>query len=74
MESNNKCFISNTTLVRSICIIGSCPALYETENEYLVVGRQVPLDQLEEAVKRKVGSREAVVAIPKELLNNQPAQ
>ena len=69
MKSAKAFSLHEVTPVKYACIIGSCPAVFETENEYLVVGRQVSPEKLGLDLERRVGPQEAVVAVPKKILN-----
>jgi len=68
MKSKGKPYIREVTPAKYACIIGPCPAIFETENEYLIVGRQVPREEMNEAVENKVGPQETVVAVPKGII------
>ncbi|MEA3329307.1 MAG: hypothetical protein U9Q06_01030 [Nanoarchaeota archaeon] len=56
-----------------MCLIGSCPSAYETTREgkevYLIIGKQInPLDV---GLEKKVGDGEALVEIPRALIDDR---
>ena len=50
------------------CIVGACPGILETETEYLVIGRVLSQVAVKAVSGVRVGLGEAVVAVPKGLL------
>ncbi|HOZ46600.1 MAG TPA: hypothetical protein PLO37_06595 [Candidatus Hydrogenedentes bacterium] len=50
------------------CIVGACPAVYETDRgTFILIGRQLDVAQL---LPGKVGSEETAIEIPQELLTD----
>lgn len=49
---------------KSVCVIGSCPAVYSASRSIIVVGRLLPASQLEGSVRARIGPDEAAIEIP----------
>jgi hypothetical protein len=45
-----------------------CPSLFETETDFIIVGRRLSLEMLDKQVRRKIGPGEEAVAVPKGLI------
>jgi hypothetical protein len=53
-----------------LCILGNCPAVFETDRDtYVVIGKQITSNQASELLKERIGNGEIAVEFPKELLN-----
>ncbi len=50
------------------CGIGACPSVFDSGNQYMVVG-VVPTGEIPLEVRSKIGKGEAVVLVPKKLLD-----
>lgn len=55
------------------CLVGACPALFETDRgTLLVVGRRLSEQEVLEQLAGRVGQNEWVVEIPQDLLERSP--
>jgi len=53
------------------CMIGSCPAIFETERgTYIIVGEKIPSEKIPDRIKNKVGPDENAIEVPNKLLKN----
>lgn len=53
------------------CIIGGCPAVFETDrNTYIVIGKQLTDAQVLSLLKGRIGEDEAAIEFPQHLLGN----
>ena len=53
------------------CIIGACPAVFETDQKsYVVIGKVLSKSQVNKLLKGRVGKDEMAVEFPKGLLEN----
>lgn len=53
------------------CIIGSCPAIYETNRgTYILIGHKLNLKKIDSNLKNKISSHENAIEVPQELLKN----
>ena len=51
------------------CLIGTCPSVFETdEGTFLIIGKKLNIKNIPEEVKRKIGSDEMIIEIPKNLI------
>lgn len=58
------------TPVEIICIMGGCPAIFETNNNsYAVIGKKLNADEL--GISNRVGNDEVLIEIPKELIDKK---
>jgi hypothetical protein len=58
----------NVTPEHMQCLVGACPAIYETkQGNYLVVGKQVNPSDV--GLAGKVGEGEVLVKVPRELID-----
>ena len=52
------------------CILGSCPAVFETDRKtYIVIGKQLKPDQIAKFLENRVGNGETAIEFPKQLLS-----
>lgn len=59
--------------ISASCGFGACPGVHASENSYYVIGRQLSEQEIKEmGLAEKVGAGEALVEIPKDLLDNMP--
>jgi hypothetical protein len=59
--------IRELTPEQSKCVIGGCPRVYEKKELYLIIGRQINPRVV--GLDGKMGEDEALVAIPKEIID-----
>jgi hypothetical protein len=53
------------------CVIGTCPAVYETDRgTYILIGKVVKSADIGSSLAERIGPDETVVEIPKELVSN----
>ena len=53
------------------CGVGMCPTVFKTDDgNLLIVGELIPDDQIPEEVREKIGTDEAVVKIPADLVKD----
>ena len=53
-----------------LCCVGACPAVYEKESSYLIVGKQVSSTKTKElGLEGKVGEGETMVEVPRALID-----
>jgi len=59
------------------CILGSCPAIYESERKgdvYLIIGKLIPKDSLRDVglggLEEKIGRDEVLIEVPKTLIDD----
>lgn len=53
------------------CIIGNCPAIFETDRgTYLIIGRKIDMGDSIGNISARVGENETIIEIPKILLSN----
>ena len=50
-----------------LCGIGACPTIQEQEDSYLIIGKQI--DPQEAGLVGKVGQGEALIKVPRELID-----
>lgn len=64
--------IKDKTPMKFKCIVGACPCFYETDKDtYVLVGVQLGKAQIKKlGLESRVGSNEAVIEIPKDLIKN----
>ena len=61
--------IKDVTPAHMVCIIGGCPAVYETDRgTLLIVGKRVQPEVRRQVPAEKVGPDEVVIEIPRDLL------
>jgi hypothetical protein len=55
------------------CGIGACPSIYSTrESSYLIIGRQLTAEEIKEkGLEKKVGVGEALIEVPKKLIDKR---
>ena len=64
-----KCF--EITPKRFLCIAAACPSVFETEKRtFLIIGKKLNKDNIPDEVKRKIGSDEMVIEVPKNLITD----
>lgn len=52
------------------CLLGSCPAIFETNNEsYALIGKK--LDSKKLGISKRVGKDEVLVEVPKKLIDKK---
>jgi len=51
------------------CGIGACPAIFEMEDKFVIIGA-VADEGIRQKLKKKIAKHEAVIVIPKDLLLN----
>ena len=53
------------------CAIGTCPPVFETDNgTLLIIGKKLDKKNIPDEVKRKIGSDEMVIEVPKNLISD----
>ena len=58
------------TPVDMICIVGGCPAIFETNNDsYALIGKKLNADEL--GISKRIGKDEVLIEIPKELIDKK---
>lgn len=63
--------IIEKTPEKLFCVIGTCPALFETdEGTFLIIGKKLNKENIPAEVKRKIGSDEMVIEVPKNLITD----
>ncbi len=57
-------------LLKSLCgIIGGCPSVFKKGENYVIVGKLLKGNQLDEEAKQKVGKGEIAIEVPKDLID-----
>lgn len=66
MKKNNIKEITPTTL---LCGLAACPSVFETDNgTFLIIGKKLDIEKISDEVKKKIGSDEMVIEVPKNLI------
>ncbi len=51
------------------CVLGSCPSVFETDKgTFLIIGKKLDNEKIPDEVKKKIGSNEMVIEVPKNLI------
>ena len=54
-----------------MCILGGCPAVFETDRDtYVVIGKKLSQEEITEFFKGRIGTGEMVIEFPKVLLED----
>ncbi len=61
--------IKNITPKDMMCIIGACPAIYENESKYLIVGKIA--DAKKFGLEKKIGADECLIEVDKKLIDEK---
>ena len=52
------------------CVVGACPAIFETEHgSYVLIGKVVNKDISDSVLKSRIGRGEIAIEVPKELIS-----
>lgn len=63
--------IRNITPEKMLCVVGACPAIYETDRGTIVIiGKRLPQKDVNLLLSGKVDTQEEVIEIPRELLSD----
>lgn len=65
-----KLSIREITPVEMSCMLGPCPALFQVEEGYLVIGEVVSPKLYSGKLKSRISENEVLIKIPKTLLKN----
>ena len=63
--------IKEITPIQFMCILTACPSIFEAEKgTFLIIGKKLDNENIPDEVKRKIGSDEMVIEVPKNLLTD----
>jgi hypothetical protein len=69
LDRKIKCF--EITPKRFLCVGGACPSVFMTEKgTFLMIGKKLDKENIPDEVKRKIGSDEMVIEVPKNLITD----
>ena len=67
--SKRKINLNELTPPSMQCVVGACPAIFETDREtYIIIGKQLTSEQIQEYFNEKVNSNETAIEVPKKLI------
>lgn len=52
------------------CLIGNCPAIFEVNDGYVLVGTRLSQRHLPETVRERIGQSEDAILVPRSLLRS----
>jgi len=61
--------IKEITPLTQMCGLAACPSVFETDKDtFFIIGKKLDNSNIPEKVKKKIGSDEMVIEVPKNLI------
>ena len=70
-NSDGKIKVIEITPNKFHCIAAACPSVFETDSgKLLIIGKKLGKESIPDDVKKKIGSDEMVIEVPKNLITD----